>query len=93
MSKNMTFARVIRPIWATKKDEKLKGIKLLEVEILDYEMQPTGELKIVADNISAGIGDIVLTCVGSKVRNVIYGEKYPFKEMIIAIVDNLELRV
>ncbi len=85
----MNLAKVIRPLWASKKDIKLNGIRLLEVEILDSNLESTGTLMVVADALGANKDEIVLTCTGSKVRNVTFGEDKPIKQLVIAIIDDL----
>ena len=58
----MRIGVVIGSVWATRKEPKLEGLKLLIVEPLDYKMAGniTREPYIAADVVDAGIGDKVL---------------------------------
>ena len=90
----MIIGRINRPIWSTKKSEKLEGIRLLEAEIIpwgDWNLGGSGRYVVVADNIGAGIGEYVFLTFGSAVRDVVFNEESPFKMVTTAIVDKVYL--
>lgn len=84
----MMIGRVTDSVWATRKNDRLIGIKLLTVMIEEtYTMQPRSV--IAADNIGAGEGDRVLITLGSSVRLVFQGQDVepPIDAAIIGIID------
>lgn len=91
----MLIARIERPIWSTRKAENLDGVRLLEARIVrngNIDSPEFGGTMVVADNIGAGIGEYVFLCTGSAVRNVVFGEKAPFKTVVTAILDQVSLQ-
>ena len=67
---NMLIGKVIDNVWATRKDEKLKGLKLMVVEV-EGTGEGKGSRKIVAaDYIGAGEGDKVIIVTGSSARHI-----------------------
>ena len=90
----MLIGKIIRPIWSTRKSEKLEGIRLLEAEIMpwgDWKKGGSGKFVIAADNIGAGIGEYVFLTFGSAVRNVVFNETAPFKMVVTAIIDKMHV--
>ena len=66
----MKVAKVIGNIWATRKEEKLAGLKLLLVQPLDVLTGKAERPPIVAaDIIGAGVGETVLVVGGSSARS------------------------
>ena len=65
----MKTARVIGNIWATRKEEKLAGLKLLILQPLNLLDDSPVEYPIVAaDIIGAGVGEKVIYVGGSSAR-------------------------
>lgn len=87
----MIVGEVIGNLWATKKDEKLNGLKFLLVRILDYKGQLKDDLVSCADSVGAGIGDQVLIVNGSSARVNLRDKDIPVDATIVGIVDSLEL--
>ena len=82
----MLIGKVIGNVWATRKDPKLSGLKLMVVEIHDSN----GANSIVAaDYIGAGIGDSVIVVSGSSARHVFEADT-PVDATIVGIIDSLE---
>ena len=77
----MLIGTIIDNIWATRKDEKLSGLKLMVVAI-------EGEKKtiVAADYIGAGIGDRVIIVTGSSAK-MINNTKTTVDATIVAIID------
>lgn len=90
----MKIARILRPLWSSKKSENLDGIRILEAEILPWGDAKKGKsvkTVVVCDNLGAGIGETVFVSEGSAVRDVVFSENAPFKLVVTAIVDQLYL--
>jgi len=88
----MLLGRVIGTVWATRKDEKLEGMKLLVVRELDLDYKPQPRFVIAVDAVQAGVGEIVLVCQGSSARQTALTEKRPVDAVIMAVVENLAVK-
>lgn len=87
----MIVGKVVGNIWATRKDERLKGLKLLVIKPIDhYEGKLLPEI-IAADCIGAGIGEKVLVVNGSSARKTLESENIPIDAMVVGIVDEIEI--
>lgn len=80
-------------LWATRKDEKLNGLKFLVVERQLNEHQTDPALVIVADCIGAGEGDLVMVTTGSSARVSLTKEDIPVDMVVVAIIDKVEYPV
>jgi len=56
----MIIGRVLGNVIATQKQESHEGKKILLVQPLDLDGQPTGEPFVALDAVDAGVGDRVL---------------------------------
>ena len=85
----MKVAKVIGNIWATRKEEKLAGLKLLLVQPLDVltERPPI----VAADIIGAGVGETVLVVGGSSARSAAGDMSIPVDATVVGIVDDQEI--
>ncbi len=79
----MLAGKVVDTIWATRKEEALKGLKFLRVKLLDGN----GGYVISADTIGAGIGERVILCSGSSARKLMGLEGVPIDSVVIGIID------
>lgn len=88
----MKVAKVIGNIWATRKEEKLAGLKLLLVQPLD-PLDGTGEKTpfVAADIIGAGVGETVLIVSGSSARSAAGDMSIPVDATVVGIVDDQEI--
>lgn len=84
----MIIGKVVGNIWATRKDEKLNGLKMMVVKPIHREEQG---LFVAADNAGAGVGDMVLVTTGSAARKSIDYKAAPLDATIVGIVDSFEL--
>lgn len=87
----MEIGKVIGNVWATKKDETAHGQKLLIINIMKEQKQERESLIVAADNIGAGIGDLVLVTRGSSAREAVGNGKAPIDAAIIGIIDSLDI--
>jgi len=88
----MKVAKVIGTIWATRKEEKLNGLKLLVVQPLNVLDDSRQEAPMVAaDIIGAGVGEKVLIVSGSSARNAAGDANIPVDATVVGIVDDQEI--
>ncbi len=87
----MRIAKVIGNVWATRKDDRLSGLKLLllrPIDILDKDKQC--EPIVAADTIGAGIGETVIVVGGSSARGAVGDPATPVDATVVGIVDDME---
>lgn len=88
----MKIAKVIGNIWATRKEDKLAGIKLLIVQPINIVDGSKDKTPIVAaDIIGAGIGETVIIVSGSSARGAAGGLTIPVDATVVGIVDDHEI--
>lgn len=93
----MFLARVIGSVVSTKKDETMRGRKLLLLRpMLIDEANPAafraGSSTIVAvDSVGAGTGDLVLFCQGSSARQATGMKTLPIDAAVVGHVDSVEV--
>ncbi len=85
----MLICKVVGNVWATRKEESMKGQKFLIVKQVDEEQQEAGNSFIATDNIGAGIGELVIVTGGSSARKI-NNEALPIDAAIIGIIDSME---
>lgn len=81
----MLTAKLIDNIWATRKADSLSGLKLMLAEVIGGTKK--GERLVVADVISAGIGDRVLISQGSSARRMLGDDSIPVDAVVVGIID------
>lgn len=87
----MYLAKVIGVVVATHKEETLKGEKILLVQPIDTNEDPTGNSQVVIDTVGAGAGEMVLVATGSSARQVFQNLHAPIDAAIVGIVDYVEV--
>ena len=88
----MKVAKVIGTIWATRKEDRLSGLKLLLVQPLEVLTdQPYKGPIVAADIIGAGVGEKVLIVRGSSARSAAGDMSVPVDATVVGIVDDLEI--
>ena len=88
----MQVAKVIGNIWATRKEEKLAGLKLLLVKPVDVLDKTADKSPLVAaDMIGAGVGETVIIVGGSSARGAAGDYSLPVDATVVGIVDDLEI--
>lgn len=88
----MFLGRVIGTVWATRKEERLEGLKLMLVREVDLKLQPQARTVVAADVVQAGVGEIVLVSTGLAARQSPLVDKRPVDALIMAVVDNLDFQ-
>ncbi|MDR3048921.1 MAG: EutN/CcmL family microcompartment protein [Elusimicrobiota bacterium] len=84
----MIIAKVLGNLWATKKDDKLSGYKLLVVQT-----KSSGNLEtlVAVDTVGAGVGEDVLIVKGSMTRNILKEKDTPADAAVVGIIDSVEV--
>lgn len=86
----MFLGRVVGTVWATRKDEKLDGLKFQIVQKVDEQLKLRPEFTIAVDSVGAGSGELVLCAAGSSARMTAVTENKPVDAVIMAIVDDVD---
>ena len=86
----MIICKVVGHVWATKKEERLNGLKLMVVQE-DSPDERKRDIFVAADTVGAGIGEQVLVVSGSTARKAFGREDVPADMAIVGIIDTLEV--
>ena len=88
----MYIGQVAGTVVATIKHPAFAGRKLLLVERLDLEGQPTADYDICVDTVRAGVGDRVLVLdEGNGARQVLEMKVAPIRAVVVGIVDEVAI--
>ena len=88
----MYIGQVAGSVVATIKHEAFAGRKLLLVERLDLDGQPTADYDICVDVAQAGVGDRVLVLdEGNGARQVLNMKVAPIRAVVVGVVDEVTL--
>ena len=88
----MILAKVVGNVWSTKKKEALSGLRLLFVQPLGKDLQAAGNMLVAADEIGAGMGEMVIVTLDAPAMQAFCGEKLlPVDAAVVGIVDSLEM--
>lgn len=88
----MQVGKVIGNVWATRKEEKLAGLKLLIVQPINVaDGRGEGIPLVAADTIGAGAGEAVLFVGGSSARSAAGGNEIPVDATVVGIIDGMEI--
>ena len=86
----MIICKVVGHVWATKKEERLNGLKLMVVQE-DSPDKKKRDIFVAADTVGAGIVEQVLVVSGSTARKAFGREDVPADMAIVGIIDSLEV--
>jgi ethanolamine utilization protein EutN len=84
----MQLARVIGTVVATIKNESLEGQKLLVIQTLNRDLEPSGKPMVAIDSVGAGIGELVFWCRGKEASFPFKRDDTPTDCTIVGIVDS-----
>ncbi|MDQ7054448.1 MAG: EutN/CcmL family microcompartment protein [candidate division KSB1 bacterium] len=87
----MILGRVIGTVWATRKEERLQGMKLQIVRPVNLDYSDKSGFVVAVDAVGAGVGEIVLVVQGSSARQTALTDGKPVDATIMAIVDKLDV--
>src|SRR3954462_11177379 len=88
----MILGRVIGCVWATVQHPGLVGCRMLFVQPLTPELQPTGRRIICTDTTGAGNGELVYWVRGKEASMPFLPAEPPTDATIVGIVDSVHLR-
>jgi microcompartment protein CcmK/EutM len=83
------LGKVIGCVWATARDENLRGQRLLIVQPLTPEGQPTAKPMICTDCTGAGAGEMVYWTRGKEASFPFLPSEVPTEATIVAIIDSM----
>lgn len=84
----MQLARVIGTVVATIKNESLEGQKLLVIQTLNRDLEPSGKPMVAIDSVGAGAGELVFWCRGKEASFPFKRDDTPTDCTIVGIVDS-----
>lgn len=87
----MILGKVIGTVWATRKDESLRGLTLQLVQEVEADGSPKTRVVVAVDSVGAGVGELVLFAQGSSARQTPMTKDKPVDAVIMAIVDKMDL--
>jgi ethanolamine utilization protein EutN len=93
----MFLARVIGSVVSTKKDEAMKGRKLVLLRPLlvdegnPAQFRPGANTVVAVDTLGAGQDEVVLFCQGSSARQAAGMKTLPVDAVVVGIVDTVDV--
>ena len=87
----MLIGKVVGTVVATRKDEKLQGMKFLLLRQVDVDGQEKEAYVVAVDAVGAGVGEYVLYATGSSARQTVLTDKRPCDAVIMAIIDEWDV--
>lgn len=88
----MYFGRVVGCVWATIKNGSMEGQRLLVVQPLTPEMQPTGKRIVCGDATGAGAGELIYWVRGKEASFPFLPAEPPFDTTVVGIVDSVHVK-
>src|SRR5258705_6041098 len=88
----MYFGRVVGCVWATVKDPRLTGRRLLVVQPLTPELSNTGRQLICTDSTGAGAGELVYWVRGKEASFPFTPDDPPVDTTVVGIVDEVHVK-
>lgn len=90
----MKIGRVAGTVVSTVHHPVVDGRRLLLVDLLDLDLEPTGRYLIAMDVVDAGAGETVLVLdEGTGARQVLGDPTAPIRTVIVGIVDAVSVAV
>jgi microcompartment protein CcmK/EutM len=87
----MKLGRVVGTVVASRKDEKLSGLRLYMVQDLSLRIKGRDSFVVAVDAVGAGVNEVVLYASGSSARQTHETDGRPVDAVIMAIVDTVEV--
>jgi ethanolamine utilization protein EutN len=88
----MYLGRVAGSVWCTAKSQGLGGQRLLIVQPLTPELEPTGKKLICADCTGAGSDELVYWTRGKEASFPFLPTEVPVDTTIVGIIDTLHIK-
>jgi microcompartment protein CcmK/EutM len=87
----MLIGKVVGTVVASRKEEKLEGVKLLVLKQVNVEGVVGNGYVVAVDAVGAGLDEYVLYASGSSARQTVVTDKRPVDAVVMAIVDQWEV--
>jgi microcompartment protein CcmK/EutM len=87
----MLLGKVVGTLVATRKDEKLEGLRFQVLQRLDINGQLESGYVVAVDAVGAGLEEVVMYATGSSARQTVLTDRKPCDAVIMAIVDTWEV--
>jgi len=88
----MLLAKVVGNVWSSKKKDEISAIRLLVIQPLGDDLEPTGNIRVAADEVGAGFGELVIVTQGTPAMRAFNKDNLvPIDAVVVGIVDNLEM--
>jgi microcompartment protein CcmK/EutM len=87
----MLLGKVVGTLVATRKDEKMEGLKFLVVRQISVDARESANYVVAVDAVGAGVGEVVMYASGSSARQTKVTDQRPCDAVIMAIVDTWEV--
>jgi ethanolamine utilization protein EutN len=88
----MFFAKVIGTVWATRKDENLKSLKLQFIQPLTANGERVGTPIVAVDTVGAGQGETVIYITAREAVIPLPVDMAPVDASIVGIVDRIDVQ-
>ncbi len=88
----MYLGRVVGCVWSTVKAPQMTGMRMLIVQPLTPELQPTGKPLVCTDATGAGAGEVVYWVRGKEASFPFAPAEPPVDTTIVGIVDTVHLK-
>jgi microcompartment protein CcmK/EutM len=87
----MLIGKVVGTVVASRKEEKLEGVKLLVLKQVNVEGAVGSGYVVAVDAVGAGLDEYVLYASGSSARQTVVTDKRPVDAVVMAIIDQWEV--
>jgi ethanolamine utilization protein EutN len=87
----MFLAKVIGTIWATRKDENLKGFKLQFIQPINAKNEYIESPLVAVDTVGAGVGETVCYITAGEAVIPLPVDSAPVDVSIVGIIDRIDL--
>ena len=89
----MIIGKITGTIYSTINHKFYDGKKMMIVDKIDADGNPTGKYVIAVDTVEAGIGETVLVVdEGNSARQIIKENDAPIRSIIVGIIDDICLQ-
>ncbi len=86
----MKLARVIGTIWATRKDDRFEGRRMLLVQPMSFSGGDRGRPITALDSAEAGVGDVVIFTTASEAAIPFRPGLTPTDATVVGVVDRVD---
>ena len=87
----MQLARVLGEVVSIMKDDNLTGLKMLVLQPIAADGEPSGRTLVALDSVGAGVGENVFFVRGREAAFPFYPAEPPADATVIGIVDHWDL--